>query len=79
LAWVGRSQHDDVFVFAGASKPIDSARQGELRRSEAGDEVAAPHLALFFERLQDRIDASEPAFVALAECGLAGEDAVTLE
>ena len=60
-------------------QPIDGARHRELCRSEAGHEVAPPHLAPLLERLEHRVHAGETAVDALAQRRLAGEHAVALE
>ena len=52
---------------------------GELRSAEAGDEVAAAHLAALLEHLQHAVHAGEPADHALGQHRLAGDHAVALE
>src|SRR4051812_10588532 len=53
LGRVGGRQHLRVVTgFAERSQTVDSSGQRELRGTEAGDEVPAPHTAAFFQRLQ---------------------------
>ena len=58
---------------------VDRAGHGELGGAQAGDEVAAAHLAPLLQRLQHRVHAGEAALGALAQRRLAGEHAVALE
>src|SRR4030095_2705711 len=44
------------------SQQIEGAGQGELRRAESRDEVAAPDAAVLLQPLEDRIDQTEPSW-----------------
>ena len=60
-------------------QPVDRTREGELGSAEAGDEVAAAHVATLLQSLQHGVDRGEAALDPLGQNGLAGEHAVTLE
>jgi len=82
LSRVGGCEHDRIDHFTAgalATEPIDRTRQRKLCCAEAIDEVAATHLALFFERLQDGVDPGKAALGSFAQSRLASDDAVALK
>ena len=56
-----RDRHDFVALVPRIAQQIDRAGLRELRRAEAGHEIAAPDAAGFFEPAQHRIQRREPA------------------
>ena len=64
---------------ADAAQPVDGAGKAELRRTEPGDEVAAPGLSPLLEHLEHAVHRRVPADDTLGEDGLARDDAVALE
>ena len=59
--------------------PVDGTRDGELRRAEALDEVAAAAAAGVLERRQHRVDRREPPGDLLGRDRAAGEHAVAVQ
>ena len=68
-----------AFVVADRPQPVDRAGQRELRRPEAGDEVAAPRSARLLHGAQHRVDRCVAAGDPLGRHALAGDDSVALE
>ncbi len=60
-------------------QPVDGTRQGELCRTETGDEVAASYMPAFLQHLQHRIRRRVPALHPFGQHRLAGDDTVSLE
>ncbi len=79
---VGRRERHgkrDVPLFARRPQEIDGAWLRELRRTEAGDEVAAAHPAGFFHAPQHRIERAEAAGDLFDGGDFSSDDAVTRE
>ena len=61
------------------AQPIDGAGQGELRRAQTLDEVAAAALARLLERAQRPVGRAEAAFGVLGQHAAAGDHPVAVE
>ena len=67
---IGRRQDVDHRRLGGrafGAQAVDRARQGELGRAQALDEIAAPNLARFLHGAQHRVDRGEPTRDAFPE------------